>query len=594
MPFFTIMAKWVVAAKRADFKELALQLNIDPVLVRILRNRDLITEEEMREFLYGDESSMHNPLLLNDMEKAVSIVTEAVNTKKHIRIIGDYDVDGVTSTFILVKGLRSIGANVDYAIPNRIRDGYGINEHLIDCAFEDNVDLIITCDNGIAATDALKKAKELGIACIVTDHHEVPYIIEENLIKYIYPEAEAIINPKRHDSTYPFKGICGAMVAYKLIVAISSVVAVDYAILSELREMAGLGTVCDVMELKDENRILVRMALKDMNNSSNTGIRALRRVCDIDNKPLSAYHLGFIIGPCINATGRLDSAALSLELLLCEDMQDALHKATELKLLNDLRKNMTEEGMNSAFDMIESGEYEDDKVLVIYLPGLHESLAGIVAGRVRERYFKPTLIITDGEEGLKGSGRSIPAYDMYSELSRVSDLFDKFGGHRMAAGISLQPDRLNELRQRINSNCILSEDELTEKVTIDVPMPLSYVSEEFISQLDILEPFGVGNPKPVFADKVIFRQIKTMGKSGDMARITASREDGGIFTLVLFGGLDKMKETIVQKYGAGTVETLFQSGYREESPVKMNVIYYPAVNEFRGNISLQFIVQDYN
>ena len=587
------MSKWVVANKKADFKALAAQLHIDQVLVRVLRNRDLTTYEEMKDFLYGDDSAMHDPFLLNDMEKAVQLTLDAITAGKRIRVIGDYDVDGVTSTFILVKGLKSIGANVDYAIPNRIRDGYGLNEHLIDCAIEDGVEFIITCDNGIAAVEALHKAKELGITCLVTDHHEVPYSEVDGERRYTYPEAAAIINPKRHDSTYPFKGICGAMVAYKLILAIATKTTVSPEIIRELREMAGLGTVCDVMELKDENRILVKKALNDMNNTVNVGIRALRRVCEIEDKPLSSYHLGFIIGPCINATGRLENASMSLELLLETDIRNAIYKATELKRLNDLRKSMTEEGMNKAFELIDSGKYDTDRVLVVFLPELHESLAGIVAGRVRERYYKPALVITRGEDGLKGSGRSIDSYDMYAELSRVSDIFDKFGGHKMAAGVSLREDRLEELRDRLNGNCTLTEEDLIEKITIDVPMPLNYVSERFITELDILEPFGVGNPKPVFADKVLLLQGKTMGKTGDMARFTATKESGGQFTLVLFGGLDKMKEKISSKYGEDAVDTIFAGGYRGTSPVEMSVIYYPQINEYRGNISLQYVISDF-
>lgn len=591
------MAKWVVTAKGADYKSISGELGVDQVIARIMRNRGLNTVDDMKQFLGGREEDCHDPMLLNDMDLAVKQIIQAIDVGKKIRVIGDYDVDGVTATYILYKGLTSLGGDVDYAIPNRVTDGYGVNDNLINAANEAGVDMIITCDNGIAAVPAIELAKSLGMQVIVTDHHEVPFELDGDNKKYIYPPADVIINPKRHDSTYPFSGICGAMVAYKLMLALSKVKAIDIDIIHELRELAGFGTVCDVMELMDENRIIVKLALDDMNNSHNIGIRALRQVCEIDKKPVAAFHLGFILGPCINATGRLDDASLSLKLLCAEDYEEAVLIATELRRLNELRKLKTEDGIKKAYEIIDSGIYDENKVLVIYIPELHESLAGIVAGRVREKYYKPTLVITKGEDGLKGSGRSIEAYDMHMELSKVSDVFIKFGGHKMAAGVSLEEDKLDELRDRLNANCSLTTEDMEEKICIDVPMPMSYVTESLVNELEILEPFGVGNPKPVFADrKVRLLSARTMGKTGDMAKFTATTEAGGRYELILFNGLGKLKEDIIAKYGEAAFDNLFSNGYggpETTTPVIMNVIYYPGINEFRGNRILQYVISDY-
>lgn len=588
------MSKWVVAAKSADFKKIADRFDIDPVVARVMRNRDLIDMDEMESFLYGEDDALHDPYLLPDMDKATEIILEAIDKGQHIRIIGDYDVDGVTSTYILYKGIEGLGGRVDYAIPHRVTDGYGVNEQLIRQAHEDGVELIVTCDNGIAAVDAFEVAKELGLRCLITDHHEVPYDEAKGERTYIYPYAEAIVNPKRHDSRYPYANICGAMVAYKLILALARRRHIEESLLKGLMEMAGFGTVCDVMELRDENRAVVRMALKSMNNTANLGIKALRAVNSIDDKPVSSYHLGFILGPCINATGRLDSAALSLELLLSTSYEDAVVKATELKNLNDLRKDLTEKGVKEAYDIIEREHMEDDRVLVVYHPTLHESLAGIVAGRIRERYYRPTFVITEGEDSLKGSGRSIETYHMYEELCKVSELLDKFGGHKMAAGVSFSKDKLEEFRRMLNDNCTLTEDDLEEKVVIDVPMPVGYVTEKLVRDLDVLEPFGPGNTKPVFADKNLrLMKARTMGKSGDMAKFTVADARGLTYEMVLFRGLDGMKEYASAKYDEASWDKLFADGYRGDDGLIMDMIYYPGINEFRGMRSLQYVIQDY-
>lgn len=587
------MARWILETKRADFDAIGQKYNIDKVIARIIRNRDIITDEEIESFLYGTEDDMHNPHLLNDIDRAAAMIQDAIAANKRIRVIGDYDVDGVTSTFILCKGLKEAGAIVDYAIPDRITDGYGINISLIEKAANDGIEMIITCDNGIAATEAFDVAREKGITCIVTDHHEVPFIMDGDEKKYVYPDVEAIVNPKRHDSNYPFTGICGAMVAYKLILVLDEIYHYDRDLILELREMAGFGTVCDVMELKDENRILVKLALNDMNNSHNIGIQALRKVCDLEKKPMSGYMLGFVMGPCVNATGRLDSANLSVDLFFSESIEAAIMRASELKRLNDMRKDMTEEGIERAFEMIDSGTMSEDRVLVVYMPGLHESLAGIVAGRVKERYYRPAIVLTDCEDGVKGSGRSIESYDMHMELTKVSDLFTKFGGHKMAAGVSLPGENVEELRKRLNENCTLGEKELSERIMIDVPMPFGYVTERLIDQLNLLEPFGTGNSKPIFAVKNLkFVEAIPMGKTGEMAKFKVTTDGRDRYELVLFRGLDRFRDDLCNSYGQDAWENLL-SNRAMSANIQFDVLYYPGINEFRGKRSIQFIMQDF-
>ncbi len=601
------MAVWTVIAKKADFTKISSHFGIDPVVARVIRNRDVVTEEEIRDFLYGGEESFIDPLLLKDMDKAVDLILKEIAEGTPIRIIGDYDVDGVTSTCILVKGLRFLGGQVDYAIPNRITDGYGVNENLVKDAASAGIGLIITCDNGIAAKDALEYAVKSGIRCLITDHHEVPYKEEKGKRTYIYPEVDAIVNPKRDDSEYPFQGICGAFVAYKVITAVFDRIRKDESLragfpaferqedvtnlLMELRELAGLGTVCDVMELKNENRALVRLALNDMKNSRNRGLRALMKVCEISPDNLKAFHLGFIIGPCINATGRLEDATLSLEMLLAENDGDAVVRATELKKLNEQRKSMTEKGLEKACEIIEKEGIDKDKVMVVFVPELHESLAGIVAGRIREKYYKPVFVITATEEGLKGSGRSIEGYHMYDSMVEVGELFTKYGGHAMAAGLSMEEKSLPEFRKKINENCRLTEDDFQEKIHIDVPMPVSYVSEKLIADLELLEPYGTGNPHPIFAQKdAKILSAKRMGKAGNMARLSFTTGDGGIYEGVIFRGLEEFLEAAADKCGKDAVDKLFSSGYKGSSLVIMDIIYSPGINEYMGRRSLQFTI----
>lgn len=614
------MAKWYVAAKKADFDQISAKYHISPVLARIIRNRDIISDEEIEAYLYGGEENLYSPMLLKDMDKAVTAVKRAVSQKERIRIIGDYDIDGVCATHILRRGLRFLGADVDTAIPHRIKDGYGINEHLIQEAADDGIQWIITCDNGIAAGEQIAMAKELGIRVIVTDHHEVPFETdEEGNVRYLLPEAEAVIDPKQADCTYPFEGICGAVVSYKFIEALyesvlkESVSEEGYrSVLEELFEFAAFATVGDVMELKDENRIFVKYGLRRMQNTRSTGLRALMQVNGMEGAGLSAYHIGFVLGPCLNASGRLDTAERALALLEETDEAQAVRIAAELKSMNDSRKDLTAKGVEEACRMVEASEKMDD-VLVIYLPDCHESIAGIVAGRVREKYGHPTFILTMGEEEVKGSGRSIESYDMYANMSACKELFTKFGGHKMAAGLSMRKEDVEELRRRLNQNSGLREEDFEERVHIDVPMPFSYVTESFVEELSLLEPFGNGNAKPLFAEKnMTFLNGRVMGKNHNAAKFTVEDGSGRRYELVHFGDIDRFYDYVEEKFGRVSAERLGRekavSGNRSlkrdsftevgadgasREQVCMNVAYYPSINEFRGRISLQFIMQNY-
>lgn len=585
------MAKWMVAGKKCDFKTIGEHLGVDQVVVRIMRNRGLEDEEQMRAFLEAGENCYHSYEYLKDVEATVDVLMDKIDEGERIRIIGDYDVDGIMSTYILWKGLTECQAEVDCVIPHRIRDGYGINVSIIDEAYNDGINTIITCDNGIAAKEAFAHARELGMTCIITDHHEIPFEVSEYGKQYIIPDVEAVVDPKQEDCHYPFKEICGAVVALKVMEALFDAIGEDESKLEELRELAGFATVCDVMELRNENRALVKNTLANLKAGRNIGMKALISVCGLSEKPITSYSIGFVLGPCINATGRLDTARLSLELLQEPDYAKAIELAEKLKALNEERKNLTEQGIVEADRIIEQNAIADKKVMVVYMPKLHESLAGIIAGRIREKYCKPVFVVTDGENALKGSARSIPAYHIYEGMNEIKDVFLKFGGHALAAGFSLEKDRLAEFDQRINENCKLAPEDYEEKITIDVPMPMGYVTEKLIEQLAVLEPFGNGNEKPVFAQKdVEFIYCKVMGSAGNMGRISARTSDGIMVNLVLFRNLDKLMEAIDAKYGAGTGERLTS---QKCSGILMDVIYYPSINEYQGNRSIQFVLNDY-
>lgn len=591
------MEKWYVAAKRADFNKWAEEFGISPVLARILRNRELTEEAEIRKFLWGTLQDCYSPWLLKDMDRAVELILEAVAEDCHIRVIGDYDVDGICASYILTKGLRLAGARVDTAIPHRIHDGYGLNEHLIEEARADGVGMIVTCDNGIAAAPQIELANSYGIRVIVTDHHEVPFRLERNaggeeVRRELLPPALAVIDPKQEQCGYPFPGICGGVVAYKLIGAITEKTgnAQLKEAMEELLEFAALATVCDVMELKDENRIFVREGLRRMRNSRNPGLRALMEVNQIEPARLNAYHLGFVIGPCLNATGRLDTAERGLELLQSRTKVEAMSAARELKELNDSRKNLTLKGVEEAEDYIAEHATAKDKVMIIFLPEVHESLAGIIAGRIRERYNHPVFILTRGEDGVKGSGRSIEGYHMYDAMTGVKQYFTKFGGHAMAAGLSMKEEDIGNLRRDINAACTLGEEDFAVRVHIDVPMPLDYGTEELADELELLEPFGVGNPKPLFAQKeLLFLSGVRMGANKTCARYTVRTPDGAIRQLVYFGDLERFGAFLDEKYGTGSGEALYAGGVQ----FQLSVVYQLGKNTYRGQTQLQYIMQNY-
>lgn len=580
--------KWVVSAKRADFKGIGEKYGIDQVVARIIRNRDVVEEKEIEQYLKGTRADFYSPYLLKDMKKTVEILTEKIKGQKTIRVIGDYDIDGICSTYILYEGLKKCGAQADIEIPDRIKDGYGVNEALVRAAYEDGIDTIITCDNGIAAAAELKAAKDLGMTVIVTDHHEVPYTEENGERKYILPQVDAIVNHKQQDCPYPFKELCGAAVAYKVITAMYEQFGIDSQELNELLAFAGFATVGDVMELQGENRILVKEGLKELHSISNIGILSLIKVCGLEKGQIAAYHIGFVLGPCLNASGRLDTAKKALKLLTTKDFAQAAFIANELKMLNESRKEMTDAGVTKAIEQVEHTSLAQDRVLVIYLPDCHESIAGIIAGRIREKYYKPVFVLTKSEEGVKGSGRSIEGYSMYEEMTKVKELFTKFGGHPMAAGLSLPEENVDVFRREINENCTLNEEALTEKIVIDVPMPLSYITEPLIEQLNILEPFGKGNEKPVFADKnIAITGACKIGKQKNMLRLNLLNEQGSTMEAMMFRNCEDFELFLQEKYGEAEVEKIYQG---EPNNIRIAITYYPSINEFRGNRKMQVTI----
>ena len=562
--------RWMLQTKRADFQEMAKCHGISPVTARIIRNRDVVGTESVEKYLKGGLKDLYNPYLLKDMELTVSIIKEKVREEKRIRIVGDYDIDGVCSTYLLYRALTEIGAYADYEIPDRIRDGYGINESIIRQAAEDGIDTILTCDNGIAATAQIRLAKELGLTVLITDHHD---IMKEEGVE-ILPPADAIINPKQMACHYPYPEICGGLVAYKLVQALYEAYSISQEKWLEMLEFAAIATVGDVMKLQDENRIIVKEGLKRMGQTKSLGLRKLIEKNNLDEDNITAYQIGFVIGPCLNAGGRLHTAKLALSLLLSESEEEADRMALELKDLNDQRKTMTRQGTEEAVEQVEA-LYKDHKVLVVYLPSCHESLAGIIAGRLREQYQKPAFVLTDGEEGVKGSGRSIETYHMFDALVEVKELLSKFGGHPMAAGLSLKKENVDEFRRLLNENAKLGEEDFIKKIWIDVPMPLEYINEPLIEELDLLEPFGQGNEKPLFAQKgLAIRSVRVMGKNRNVVKFSLASEKGMPMDGLLFADGDSFLQEL--------------SGNR-----KIDVIYYPAVNEYNGNKSLQIVIKNY-
>lgn len=587
------MSKWILHRKAADYATLSSRLKVDPVIVRLMVNRGLSTYEEMEEYLHPTLNNLPDPHLFADMDEACELLMEAIDEGAKIRVVGDYDVDGIMSTYILTTALREAGADVDYAVPHRMVDGYGINPEMVQTAFDEGISFIITCDNGIAAAPAIDLAKELGMTFVVTDHHEVPFELGADGITKIQqlPHADAVVDPKRDDCNYPFKGICGAQVAWKLVDVLYEFLGIEKEKADAFLQFASIATVCDVMELKGENRATVYHGIKAIERTDNVGLNALLARNELKGKPLSCYHLGFIIGPCLNASGRLDTAGRAIELLLETDSAKALAMANELVELNGQRKTMTQTGIDRAKEQIESSDLKNDRVLVIYIPELHESLAGIVAGRIRETYNKPVLVITDAEDGAKGSGRSIPAYNMFEELTAVKDIFTKFGGHPMAAGVSLPKERIDELRIRLNENCKLTPEDMQEIIQIDCDMPLSYITENLVESIDLLAPFGTGNTKPLFALKnVPVTKAAYIGKEGQYLRLTVQNEKGGSMTAMLFRGAPEFESLAIEKYGEYSWQELFSGNGK---PLNMDIVYEPSINEFRGNRSIQILIDNF-
>lgn len=567
------MERWVMLRKGADFTGIGKKFQISPRLACLIRNRDVVGEEAIGQYLNGTIGDLCDGMLMKDMDKAVEILREKLEEGKRLRVIGDYDIDGVNATYILLEGLKRLGADADYDIPDRMTDGYGLNIHLIQRAYDDGVDTVLTCDNGIAAAEEIAFGKDMGMTVIVTDHHEVPFEEWGGKKQYLLPPADAVVDPKRPDCEYPFPHLCGAAVAYKLVEALWESMGRDSEDLDDLIENVAIATVGDVMDLKGENRIFVKEGLQMLERTRNPGLRSLIECTGLADKTISAYHIGFVLGPCLNASGRLDTAKRALRLLEAKTRKEADQLAWDLKALNDSRKEMTEKAVKEAELMVEASALKEDRVLVIYLPDCHESLAGIVAGRIRERYYKPAFVLTNASEGLKGSGRSIEAYSMYEELSRCKDLLMRFGGHRQAAGLSMKRENLESFRKMINDHCTLTPQDLTEKVVIDMEMPFSCVTEGLIRELALLEPFGKGNTKPVFAARnVRLMDMRVMGRKKNVLKMRAVDANGNTVEAVYFGDVENL---------SGRKDTL------------LSITYYPTLNEYMGQATPQIVITHY-
>lgn len=585
------MEQWMLLRKGAEFDRIAKKFHISPRLACLIRNRDVIGDEAIEQYLNGGISKLSDGYLMKDMEKSISILKEKIENHKKIRVIGDYDIDGVNATYILLEGLEKLGAEVDSDIPDRMKDGYGLNMDLIERAVKDGADTIITCDNGIAAKEEIAYAKSLGMTVIVTDHHEVPFEESEGEKYYILPPADAVIDPKQADCSYPFKGLCGAAVAYQLMVKLIGVFGRSLDELSYLIENVAIATVGDVMDLTGENRIFVKEGLLRLRNTKNPGLKALIECAGLDRNHIGSYHIGFVIGPCLNAGGRLDTAKRALALFRAKTEQEAKVLAEDLKALNDSRKDMTAKAVEQAAELVENQPEGKDKVLLLYLPDCHESLAGIVAGRIRERYWKPVFILTDAAQGVKGSGRSIEAYHMYEGLNRCKELLDKYGGHKLAAGLSLKKENIAPLRRMLNEFCTLTEQDMAEKVSIDMELPFSCVTEKLVSELELLEPFGKGNTKPVFAARNVFvLEGRILGKNHNVLKLRVRDSADTSIEAMFFGDIDRFFGYLEERFGAGAGKRVL--GGRADG-MKISVTYYPGINKYQGRRSPQIVITHY-
>lgn len=584
------MENWVIKNRKADFNQIMEQCRVSEVLARCLVNKGLVNQEEINSYLNPKIENLHDPYSMKDMKKACDILCDKIKMKEKIRIIGDYDVDGVIATYVLYRTLKRLGAHVDYVIPDRIKDGYGINIHMVEAAAKEHVDTILTCDNGIVAIDQVRLAKDYGMTVIITDHHSLLQLDGEGVL---VPEADALLNPKQPDCPYPFKDLCGAAIAYKLTIALMGYFDrtenIDY--IEELVSYVSIATICDVMELIGENRIIVSHGLSLLRKTQNKGLLALMEVSGIEKEQLTTFHLGFVLGPCINASGRLDHAKKGLELLLSDTMDEAMQMAGEIRTLNETRKEMTLENVEKAGQIIEDSEIKEDKVIVVYLKECHESIAGIIAGRIRERFHRPVIILTDSEDAIKGSARSIDQYNMIEELSKCRDILQKVGGHPMAAGLSLLPCNIDLLRKRLNDNATLTDQMLVPKITIDIHLPFGFISEEFIHELKQLEPFGKGNEKPLFAEKnVRIKSAIIVGKNASGVKLRVENQYNRIMEALYFGDVNAFFSYIGETYGEEEMEKL-KTGRRTK--VMLTFTYFPKINEYKGYKNIQLMIQNY-
>lgn len=586
--------KWVVAAKRADFGKISEQFGIDPVTARLIRNRDVVGDGEIEEYLNGGLSSLHDPQLLLGCREAAGLLLSKIRQGRKIRIIGDYDIDGVNATYILYQAIRECGGEVDYEIPDRMKDGYGLNLHLIQLALDEGVDTVITCDNGIAAVDEIAFARERGLTVIVTDHHEPLYDAgggSPQERSYRLPPADVLVNPKQPGCPYPYKKLCGAAVAWKVVCELYRIAGISREKSYSFLAFAAFATVGDVMDLDGENRIIVKEGLKRLHRTDNPGLLALIHANGLAPGDVKSYHIGYVLGPCINAGGRLDTARRSVRLFLSQSRDEAQILAQELKELNDLRKELTQKAVDEAVQIIDREGYGNDRVFVLYLPDCHESIAGIVAGRIRERYYRPTFVVTNGEQSAKGSGRSTEQYSMFDEMVKCSDLFLKFGGHPMAAGFSIEKEKIGEMRRRMNENCTLGEEDMMEKVSIDVPMPIDYISQSLIEEFSVLEPFGKGNEKPLFAEAHLqLLSARILGKQQNVLKFRVINRAGAVMDALYFGDPSEVREYLEEKYGGDRIQELF---WGRGNGIEIDLTYYPSVNEYMGRKSLQIVVKNY-
>lgn len=585
------MENWVLLRKGADFQHISEKFHISPRVASLIRNRDVIGDDAIEKYLNGTIADLYDGMLMKDMDKAVAVLGEKIKENAKIRIIGDYDIDGIQSTYILLEGFRMLGADVDSDIPDRMKDGYGLNRNLIDRALEADVDTIVTCDNGIAAAEEIAYAKSMGMTIVVTDHHEVPYTEIGAGRRYILPEADAVVDPKQEDCTYPFKGLCGAAVAYKLVEALMEAMGKDAEDADYLMENVAIATIGDVMDLVDENRIFVKQGLDMLKRTENLGLKALMGCTGVNVDKLSPYHIGFVIGPCMNASGRLDTAKRALELLEAKKVAEADLLAGDLKALNDSRKDMTAQAVEEAFIQVENSELKDADVLVVYLPECHESLAGIVAGRIREKYYRPVFVLTKGAEGLKGSGRSIETWHMYEGLNRVKHLLSKFGGHKMAAGLSMPEENLEQFSKEINEKSGITPEDLNEKIAIDMQLPFECVNEKFIGELAVLEPFGKGNARPVFAERQVqVESARILGKNKNVLKLQVKDLHGTRMDAMYFGDVNTFVEYVREKFGDIACECLLRG---HGHGIVMAFTYYPDINEYQGVRTPQIVIQNY-